>query len=324
MKKILAENKHGTGAVRQPIRRRLNRLARPKLGKSGIPFDWSRGYDVEDKIGQIPIKDQGQSDSCGGQAKAYWLGIYFALQGQPYVEQSAKSIYSRIDYPQGGTTVPALEKDLGSTDESLVPSYQNGQPPTEPWMIDNIWQASELVNTMAKRGFVAKSVNIDMESIAEAIRDYGGVIWEIEGQNNGTWLSSTPQPPISSANLWSHFMCAKAAYSITESIKGIEALQSWGKNIGLNGIQTFTDNYINSGYIVDCFTFVRIPPLTQPLTYGESNPQVQTLQQKLGMPSTLQTGYYGFITLCAVVKFEIAHGLPITSTVGPKMLAQLA
>ena len=46
------------------------------VGSAIEPFDWEKGYDVEEELGfKIPVKNQGQSKSCGGQAFAYYAQV---------------------------------------------------------------------------------------------------------------------------------------------------------------------------------------------------------------------------------------------------------
>lgn len=324
--KNLAENKYGHGAKKGWLKTKLGRLTRSRIAKAGIPFDWETGFDIEKKIGVIATKNQAQASSCGGEAGSYFIGAVDAfLSAKPYIEQSAKSVYAPIFYPGGGTTVPALENQIaknGSLDESILPSYYTNGSTDESLMEDRSWMTSaNLKLAMEKAGWTVKSVAIDIESIAEAIRDYGGVIWEIAGQNNGTWLSANPKPPVNNKNLWNHFMYSGAAV-LQNSIKTIKSMQSWGPTIGEGGRQYFGEDYIDSGYIYDVFTFVKNPtpaPIVSDITYKETGPEVVSLQKRLGMPILLQTGYYGFLTLCAVVKFEIANKLPITDTIGAQM-----
>jgi len=40
------------------------------------------------------------------------------------------------------------------------------------------------------------------------------------------------------------------------SIKGIIALQSWGEEVGSKGLQFFSEEYFNSGHILDAFTLI--------------------------------------------------------------------
>lgn len=318
--KILVEDTYGHGGKRSFLGRTIRRAIRPSVGKSGIPFDWSIGVSKH----PAAIKNQGQSSSCGGQAKSYWYEVVLGL-----IAQSAKSIYSPIVYPGGGTTVPALERDLGSVDETIVPSYQNGETPTEAFMEDTSWKNSEtLKNAMSKLGWTAVSVGIDIESIAEAIRDHGAIIWEIQGQNNGTWLSNSPLPPVGNKNLWQHFMCVPSA-KLRNGIKTLAALQSWGESVGDNGIQYFTEQYIDSGYILDCFTFIKSPKYSFTTNFGMYSfrfNDVYALQKLLvagGFGTFTPTGLFGSLTLEALKKYQAAHSIPTTGYVAELTRAAL-
>jgi hypothetical protein len=228
----------------------------------------------------VPIKNQFQSDSCGGQAASYFIGIANALTNKtPYVEVSAKSVYSPIVYPEGGTTVHALQNQVcnkGATKEIIVPSYHNGTT-DEPWMTDTSWETPpNLILASANANWIAVTVPIDLDSIATAIRDNYATIWEIQGVNNGTWLSDHPVPPVSNSGLWGHFMCQPSV-----GMKEIISLQSWGVSVGDSCYQRFSD-YISSGYIVDCWTFVP-KYVPHPILPNQQipNPQVLTWQQRL-------------------------------------------
>lgn len=325
--KILVEGKFGHGVRTERfhyLRTKWRRLNRPSIGQSSTPFNWTQPVDNITKVNPN-IKNQFQADSCGGEAGSYLIGLLNALvSGLAYIEISAKSIYSRIWYPGGGTTVPALENQLcvsGANLESDVPSYQNATT-TETFMEDKTWVIPALLQkALDNSGYTTINVNIDMDSIAHAIAQYGGIIWEIAGQNNGTWLSANPQPPISKLNLWNHFMCVGGAM-VYNNQNSLKSLQSWGADVGENGCQYFNEKYINSGYIIDCFTFVKNNSVPV-VSYGTSTPDTSKLQKALGMPVNLQTGFYGFMTLCAVVKYEIVNMLSITSTISPKMWTML-
>lgn len=265
MKKILVENIHHTGVIPiHPVLRKLNRWLRPNYSKhlskrklicAVSPVDWTKPY--ASPIGSI--KNQQQSESCGGHAGAYWLETERMIQGINEGAISAKSIYAPIAFSGGGTTVSALENQLAITGgnlESSVPSTAPDGTCTEAFMEDLSWKTVATDQDAIKRaGYTVMSVAIDIESIAEAIQNEGGVIWEIVGQNNDTWLSPYPQPPMNNQNTWNHFM---RGFGYQTGVNGqqIDFTQSWGTSVGNGGIQHFLQNYINSGYIVDVFTFV--------------------------------------------------------------------
>lgn len=257
----LTESGHGTGAIRtNSVRRKLRRTFGERVGRAPIPFDWAKGYDSLDQLGGISIKNQGESSSCGGQAGAYLLEILRGLKGHRDTV-SAKSIYSITAYPGGGTTVNAIETQIGGNGanlESSVPSYRNGEPPTEAFMTDRDWQSRALTaEALDRAGYTPMSVDIGMEEIACAVRDHKAVIIEITGQNNGSWLSRYPQPP-TKANpnpRWYHFMCITGARTV-DGQRQLNALQSWGEEAGENGRQYFREAYVSPKFILDAFAFI--------------------------------------------------------------------
>lgn len=262
MNKVLLEHEFGHGAKPiNPLCRKLRKLLRRKLGKSNIPFDWNRGYDVRNIIGPIAIKDQGKEDSCGGQAGAYFLEIQRRLQGIREGAISAKSVYCPIAYPGGGTTVSALEQQIatvGANLEATVPSYYvTGEPLSEAGMIEKSWMTDITTkDALTRAGYTPYDIDEDIESVAIALRDWGTVLWEIKGQNNGTWLTKYPKPPVKGgADIWYHFQCIIGA-KIMNGVKTLIVLQSWGPNVGDFGIEYFTEDYFTAKGIVDCFTLI--------------------------------------------------------------------
>jgi len=244
-----------TGVVRKgTVSRVIRKASREQLGATSIPFIWS-----QITLPNIPIKNQGSSSSCGGQAGSYWIELVDKAMAGNDIQFSAKSIYSPIAYPQGGTTVQALQNQVanhGANFESDVPSYYVTGGTDEYFMTLKNWRTPSLTyKALRDAGRVAINVPIDMESIAQAIRDYGGVILEIAGYNNGTWLSPIPNSPIKGQTpLWYHFICGTSA-GYYSGQKVIVIANSWGNTVGSGGFQYLTEDYINSGYVIDCFTF---------------------------------------------------------------------
>ncbi len=243
------------------LRRKLKKLARPSVAK-GFEFNWLEGYDVRNVIGPITIKNQADNFSCGGQSGAYFMEIQRRLQGIKEGEISAKSIYSPIAYSGGGTTIDMLEKQVGGNGgnlEASVKSYDAyGNPLPEYLMIEKSWLTPHMsLDALNRAGYSPYDLKDDIDSVASAIKNYGAVIWQIQGQNNGTWASPYPKPP-SKANkneIWNHFMCCIGA-KLVNGKKTIIALQSMGEMYGDKGIQYFQEDYFKSGSIVDAFTLV--------------------------------------------------------------------
>ncbi len=260
--KTLIEGQFGHGAI--PLNKthlKINKFLRNKIAK-GFDFDWDKGYDVRDTIGPISIKNQGSNYSCGGQAGSYFLEIQRRLQGIKEGALSAKSIYAPIHYPGGGTTVSALMTQVsteGANKESLVHSgYITGAPLPESLMIDMSWQNPDTINDALNRaGYTPYDIKEDIDEVASIIENYGAIIWEIRGKNNGTWLTANPRPPLKSspASYFNHFMCCIGAKMINGK-KTIIALQSMGEQCGDKGIQNFEEEWFTTRNIIDCFTFI--------------------------------------------------------------------
>lgn len=249
--------------------RKWTRKRVPKLVR-GVGFDWPTGFDVRNQVGPLPVKNQADNDSCSGQAGSEFDQIQRLRQGITEGEISAKSIYSPIAYPGGGTTVSSLIQQLctkGANLEKDVPSYDtNSIPLTEAKMTDKSWMNDVLtLNASERAGYTPYDLNEDIDETATVISQWGAVIFEIQGQNNGTWTSKIPLPP-SKANpnpLWAHFMTGIGAKMI-DGKKYIIAMQSEGPSWGENGIQYISEDYFNSGHVVDVFTLIsddRLSPL---------------------------------------------------------------
>ena len=256
--KILVEDKFGHGAVKiNPIRRKLRKLFRPKVA-GGVPFDWTKGYSVLDTIGVISIKNQGTSDSCGGQSGAYFLEIQRRLRKIQEGAISAKSIYAPIAYIGGGTTIPRLEQELctvGAALEASVSSYDAlGQPLSESMMIEQSWVTPAVKSDMLTRaGYTPYDCADDIDTVAAAVQSYGAVLLEIGGSNNGSWLSYRPMPPATIE--WRHFLCAVGAKMI-DGKKAIIVANSWGTTVGEGGFQALTEDYFNGGGVIDAFCLI--------------------------------------------------------------------
>jgi hypothetical protein len=251
--KILVEGKWGHGGkIQSRLRHAIKRKLRPSVGKATLPFDWTRGISGKPVYN---IKNQYQSDSCWGQAYSRLIQI---LRGGE--ELSAKSAYSPIYAPGGGVVLSKGENEaynLGLTTEAKVPSTLNFNA-TEAFMEDTSWRTSKMIADCATRsGYQVVNVEKDIDSIAEAIRDYGAVMFLLQGQNNNSWLSPMPIPPSNNQNLWGHYICTDANVPpMLNGKKMIRFYQSWGMGVGDGGFQYLSEDYINSGYIADVFTFI--------------------------------------------------------------------
>ena len=280
------------------------------------PFDWTRGFDIEKKLGfSIPVKNQGQSFSCGGQAWSYLGQVLESLATFSFEERSAKFIYAQTFVPGGGSRGRdncEIVTRQGWAKESVLASYEAKQPPSEVFM----QKADDITPEVRNDANLAKSLSYynvfsDMELIAHAIQNGNGCILGVTGENNGTWTSKFPVPP--KANFWNHWVYAGKAL-VLNGKKYIGILNSWG-DVGEKGWQYIGEEYIP--YIWQGWALVYDAKIKHVfntnLRWGMESPEVKFLQvrlQELGFfPQRVCTNFYGTITKEAVKKFQLSVGI---------------
>jgi hypothetical protein len=309
---MITETGHSTGAVISPKDERDYKYG--ILGSASIPFDWEKGFDIEDKVGKIPVKDQAQSSSCGGQA---WANYSYALDETDREEKSAKYIYCQTHVGVGGSTGRDncnICKNQGVSKETLCPSY----PATEQFLTTDDRTPQAIADAKTNKEKYYARIDLNIEEVAKAIRDNNGCVLGISGQNNGTWLSKFPLPPVNN-NVWNHWVyCGKA--KIINGKKYIGFINSWGTNIGENGWQFVSEDYFNSpfgffeGWIMTYDPQI-IPPVSMPtLRKGSRGEAVKTLQKLLG--GLVIDGIFGNNTEKAVKKYQKIQGLNNDGIVG--------
>lgn len=319
-----------------------------EVGFGAEPFDWSTEFDIEKKLGfVIPPKDQGPSFSCGGQAWSYLAGILEAVQEKKYTERSAKYVYSQVYAPGGGSRgrdCAQIFVNQGVARETSLSSYENSGDPTEAFMersgdiVDSMRQDALSDKSFSYTQTIPSPVASNIDNVAQAIRDNNGVILGLDGENNGTWGTAFPLPPVNTE--WRHWIYAGKAKMINGT-KYIGLLNSWG-NVGENGWQWIHEPYFTSGHVWSGWTHVLnlnpIPPsfkakFVSNLSFGQSGVDIQNLQQALQIdgefPKTVApTGFYGGITASAVLKFRTKYNIdsssdPLGHSVGPLTRAEL-
>lgn len=314
-----------------------------------IPFDWSKGFDIEQVIGtSLPVKDQNGSFSCGGQAWSQYAGVLECAFTSSFEERSAKFFYAQT-YQQGGGSNGRDNAEVfikqGAAKETVLTSYDNDMPPNEQFMTrgQDITQVARN-DAALSRGYSYVQVGHGIDDIAQAIRDNYGLVMGIDGSNNGTWASVFPQPPKTGENVWRHWIYAGRAKMI-DGKKHIGCLNSWGKNVGDQGWQWISEDYFNTfvpqkNEMAVWAGWTHVFSLTPPpitfthdfqinLKMGDSGAEVVALQKALMLdgvfPITVPTtGYFGQITKNSVVSFQVKYGItPQSGFCGPKTRAKL-
>lgn len=316
------------------------------VGSAARPFDWNAGFDIEAIVGKLPIDDQNGSTSCGGQAFAKFDAVLEALKTKSFEKSSACYIYNQTAVVINGVPQGSRLRDnadlvvkQGVALESLCPSYDNGHAPSDAFILrKGAITPSAADSAKLRKGASYAYVNPDIESFATAIRENGGLVMLLSGQNNGTWFSKFPKPP--TERVWGHFMYVGKA-KLIDGKKYVGAIQSWGPNVGENGWQYFGEEWFNGG--INSAATIVFPDMPAPakyaftrdLTIGSTGVDVKFLQAYLngrGFPVAAsgpgsrgnETTYFGALTKEALAKFQGAHGItPSVGYFGPKTRAFL-
>lgn len=233
------------------------------LVEAPAPFDWKKGFDCEKEFNiKIPFKNQWSSQSCVGNGDSYLTAVIASKQTGVYNENSAKAIYSQIFQPGGGATLRdavSLNCNWGRELENIIKSYRPDGSTDEAFMEDKSWITPETVqmaNALKDKSFV--SINPDIESIAQAIRDYGGVILAVNGENNGTWSTNEPKPPVNPT--WGH--CLFFGKAGTDKLgKFISTPNSWGNRNEKDELhpddwQKLRENWFTNGNVFAVYTLI--------------------------------------------------------------------
>jgi len=217
-----------------------------ELVGAGEPFDWEKGYDVEEEMGaSLKRESQNGSLSCVGQGIAKYAEVLNFFDEGILRDFSAKDIYSNIRLPQGCALISEGVKWLvnhGVEEESNIPSYDRGKPPTEAYMADKVARNEDRALRFRAKSYLTTTHN-DIDYLAMMIRDNHGLVTSYEGDNYN-WSAKFMTPP--KKPTFSHCVYIKGAKMINGK-KYILVLNSGGTKVGENGVQYMPEEYF--GYL---------------------------------------------------------------------------
>jgi hypothetical protein len=262
-----------------------------------------------------------------------------------FTEKSAKFIYAQTFVPPSGGSNGRDNCDIavkqGFADEAICSSYLNGQPAPESFY-EQVGDITDVIRANAKidRALSYANVNPDIDSVAQAIANCGGVVLGVNGENNGSWSGVFPTPP--SAIVWRHWIFA-CKIKMINGRKYIGFPNSWGVGVGQLGWQWLGEEYFTTKNVFQVWTLVFnnqlptppvIPPFqfTKTLHAGMTDSDVKKLQQFLnthGFPLALsgagsagnETNFFGSLSLKAVKLFQTANHLTPDGIVGVLFIA---
>lgn len=211
-------------------------------------FDWKQGFDIEHSIGvNLQVKDQNGSGSCGGQAWSYYGEVLEKIVTGTYEPRSARWIYSHTRVPTGGSRGKdncAFVCKKGFALELYAPSYENGKPPKESFMIQIPSLSKQALEDLeVSKAISYLQVPTNMEVMAQAMQENNGIVLVVNGSDNGTWRSQFPKPP--KVKEWGHFLYAGKARMI-KGKKYIGVINSWGTKTGDSGWQWLGEEWFTN------------------------------------------------------------------------------
>lgn len=325
------------GAKKEPFMKEDFKLA--EIMKEIQPFDWNKGYDIEEDLGlKIPIKTQGSSSSCVAQAWAYYAGILDAFEIKTYREQSARWIYSQIYHPDGG----AFIRDGGQIliNQGIVPSALFPDKLTEEEMRikdDATKDLKNIAKVYLKDSYVSIEEFYTIDTFAEILKERKGFVGGVFDGFDSSWRSAFPKPS-GNTNMGHCLYFGKA--KLINGKKYLGVCNSWGDQIGDKGWQWLGIEWFNSGRILFPKTILDLPdeierPPEKPhyqfnkdLKWGMTDPDVKMLQRCLAYEGCFLyqsfTDFFGGYTLRAVKTFQQKYGIePVSGIVGPLTRAKL-
>jgi hypothetical protein len=317
-----------------------------ELGSALPPFDWNIGYDIEQELSTIlgipgfvlKPNDQNGSGSCGGQSWSKYAAVLKAVSTKTFVERSAKFIYSQtfMHVPGGGSAGRDdcnILRNQGCSSESLCLSYDNGQPPQEPFM-ERVQDITDAARADAKfdEALAYANVPLNIDSFAQAMASNHGMVIGLKG-TDAPWQSVYPTHP-SDADVapggaaWGHWIYGGKAM-LVNGVKMIGVLNSWGSRAGENGNgwQWLSEDYFAEGgaFLMSGWTHIlNANPTPTPagfkynfaadISFGATSEDAKALQQALQIdgefPANISpTGYYGSATATAVLAFQLKYNI---------------
>ena len=223
------------------------------------PIDWNKGFDLRDLF-NLRIEDQGSSSSCVSQSWSTYAEILDKIETGKPIHISARGIYSLIFIPPDGGAYlykgGSILIHRGGVEESITPSYMDGNPPTEEFM--RIRNDSDLAirNAGIRKISGYAVVSSDIEEMARAIQINNGVVFGVIGDNAG-WQTAYPLPPTTSTT-WGHAILA-IGFKIINGKKHIIFQNSWSLGWGDNGFGYLSEDYFKAGRVIDGYTAVDLP-----------------------------------------------------------------
>jgi hypothetical protein len=213
-----------------------------------VQVDWTQEF----RLPEPPDEDQDSSDCCVAEAWSYY---HWQLKGKKF---SRRDLFCRIALPYGAYIRDgglAIVKEGQATREEV----KDPEPQTPANMRDSRGTKPEFrTDDKMINSFVLPQQ--DINGVAWGIKEYKGVVFGVNGNNDGWKDMKYPKPPVAGEPIWGHALYAMGYHTCIDGQKCIIAKSSWCKTVKEHHIR---ENYFFTGNTFNAWTL--IPKETLPV-----------------------------------------------------------
>ena len=211
---------------------------------ASTPVDWN----IPVILPEPPNEDQNGSSSCVGQGWSYY---HWQLKQKNFCR---RDIYSWIYYPGGGAQIRDGGVRIVTYGQDTRDNVQDPNPETELGMENGT--GLDITRERIYEELNSFVLLKDIDTIANSIKQYSGVVFGVIGSNEGWQNIAMPRPPLGGEVQWGHCLYL-FGYHLHNGIKCVIAKSSWG-TAGNTTVHHITEDYfINNGtYVFNPWTLI--------------------------------------------------------------------
>jgi hypothetical protein len=212
---------------------------------TNVPVDWTTPFTLPEP----PNEDQNGSSSCVGQGWSYY---HWQLKQKDFCR---RDIYAWIFSPGGGAQIRDGGLRIVNYGQETRDNAQDPNPETELGMESRIGldPNKEKINQELNSFILLK----DIDTIANAIKQYNGVVFGVIGSNEGWQNVALPEPPLNGEVQWGHCLYLFGYHTHSNGKKCVIAKSSWGTAGNTTTHHITEDYFINNGtYVFNPWTLI--------------------------------------------------------------------